>query len=205
SEASIITGAIPVITMAAEAFFLRRAVLKLQWLGAFVSIAGIALIFGVSIALSGSLSGYLFMAGTVICWTAYSFLTPSLFSRRSRVYIVFWQSVFGFAGFVPFALMEIPKWGTPDLTVSLHILFLGLVCSALCYCFYVKSLETLGISISALFINFVPVISVIAGIFVMGDRLSPLQWFGASLTIAGVYMASIAESSFRRPAILKAG
>jgi drug/metabolite transporter (DMT)-like permease len=196
AEASIITGAIPVITMAAEAVFLRRSVSKFQWLGAFVSITGIALISGVSIALSGSLPGYLFMSGTVICWVAYSFLTPALFSRRSQIYIVFWQSVFGFAGFVPFALAEIPKWGTPNLAVWLHIVFLGIACSALCYCFYVKSLETLGISISALFINFVPVISVSAGVFVMGDRLSLLQWFGAALTLIGVYTA--AGTSWRK-------
>jgi drug/metabolite transporter (DMT)-like permease len=71
----------------------------------------------------------------------------------------------------------------------LHIVFLGIACSALGYCFYARSLETLGVSISALFINFIPVISIIAGVFVMGDILLPLQWLGAVLVISGLYMA----------------
>jgi drug/metabolite transporter (DMT)-like permease len=189
SEAAIITGAIPVITMAAEALLLRRLVLKRQWLGALTSIAGVALVCGVALAISGSYTGYLFMAAAVVCWVLYSFATPALFSRRSQIYVVFWQNVFGFAGFVPFAVPEMPEWGAPSLVVWLHIVFLGLACSALGYCFYAKSLETLGVSVSALFINFIPVISIIAGVFVMGDILRPLQWLGAGLVIAGVYMA----------------
>jgi drug/metabolite transporter (DMT)-like permease len=189
SEASIITGAIPVITMAAEALFMRRTVQKRRWLGAAISVAGVSLVSGVSLAVSGSYAGYLFMAAAVICWVLYSFVTPELFSRRSQIYVVFWQSVFGFAGFVPFAILEMPGWGVPGIAVWLHIIFLGLACSALGYCFYARSLETLGISVSALFINFIPVISIIAGIFVMGDTLTPPQWLGAGLVIAGVYMA----------------
>ena len=189
SEAAIITGAIPVITLAAEALFLRRAVLKRQWLGAVTSIVGVALACGVSLAISGSYAGYLFMAAAVICWVLYSFVTPALFSRRSRLYVVYWQTIFGFAGFIPFAVPEMSVWGRPSLEVWLHIVFLGLACSALGYCFYARSLETLGVSISALFINFIPVISIMAGVFVMGDDLRPLQWLGAGLVISGVYMA----------------
>jgi drug/metabolite transporter (DMT)-like permease len=189
SEAAIITGAIPVITMAAEALFLHRAVLKRQWLGTVISMTGVSLVSGVSLAISGSYTGYLFMAAAVICWVLYSFVTPALFSRRSLLYVVYWQTVFGFAGFVPFALMEMPEWGVPDVAVWLHIAFLGIACSALGYCFYARSLETLGISTSALFINFIPVVSIMAGIFVMGDSLTPLQWLGSALVISGVYLA----------------
>ncbi|MDR2444640.1 MAG: DMT family transporter [Spirochaetaceae bacterium] len=189
SEAAIITGAIPVITLAAEALFLRRSVLKRQWLGAVTSIAGVVLVCGVSLAISGSYAGYLFMSAAVICWILYGFATPALFSRHSRIYVVYWQTMFGFAGFVPFAVPEMSGWGSPNLEVWLHIVFLGLACSALGYCFYARSLETLGVSISALFINFIPVISIIAGVFVMGDIFLPLQWLGAVLVILGLYIA----------------
>jgi drug/metabolite transporter (DMT)-like permease len=189
SEAAIIVGAIPAVTMAAEAVFFRRSILRRQWAGAAVSIAGTALVSGVSLVFSGSRTGYLFMAATVVCWVSYSFITPALFSRRSLIYIVFWQSVFGMAGFVPFALAEIPAWGKPTVEAWLHIIFLGTACSALGYWFYAKSLATLGVSVSALFINFIPVVSVIAGIIVMGDRLHLLQWAGAVLVLAGVYVA----------------
>jgi drug/metabolite transporter (DMT)-like permease len=193
SEASIAIGAIPVLTMTAEwltAKLTRRAasIRGRQWLGAFISIAGVWLVAGVSLALSGSVLGYMFMAGAALCWVAYSFLTRPLFSRCSRIYIVYWQSVFGFIGFVPFSVFEFSRWGRPDLTVILHVLFLGICCSALGYWFYVRGLEALGMGVTATFINLIPVVTVIAGFFMLGERLTALQWLGAALVVSGVYL-----------------
>jgi drug/metabolite transporter (DMT)-like permease len=204
SEASIIVAAIPVLSMFIEWFAARirrkkpgaeqAAAVRLgwkQWLGALISIAGVALVAGVSFALSGSAAGYLYMGGAALCWVAFGFLTRPLFDRgRSRGYIVFWQNLFGFLGFLPFAALEIPRAGTPDLTVMLNVLFLALCCSALCYWLYAYALKVLGISVSAVFINLIPVVTVIAGFFILGDRLTPLQWGGAALVLGGVYLTA---------------
>jgi drug/metabolite transporter (DMT)-like permease len=194
SEASIAIGAIPVLSMTAEwlGAKLSRQPVSIrgrQWLGALISIAGVWLVAGVSLALSGSVLGYMFMAGAALCWVAYSFLTRPLFSRRSRIYIVYWQSVFGFTGFVPFSVFEFSRWGRPDLTVILHVAFLGICCSALGYWFYVRGLEALGMGVTATFINLIPVVTVVGGFFVLGECLALLQWLGAALVISGVYLA----------------
>jgi drug/metabolite transporter (DMT)-like permease len=141
------------------------------------------LVAGVSLALSGSILGYLYMAGAAFCWVGYSLLTRPLFDRCSRIYIVFWQTVAGFIFFIPFVFSEFGRWGQPDTAVILHLVFLGVFCSALGYWLYARSLEVLGVSVSAIFINMVPVVSVIGGFFVMGDRLTFLQWIGAVLVI----------------------
>ena len=198
SEASIAIGAIPVLTMIADWLSLKitrnrnsgfpRLGIR-QWLGAFISIAGVWLVAGVSLAISGSILGYIYMAGAAVCWVAYSLLTRPLFARCSRIYIVFWQSVAGFICFIPFLFLEHGQWGTPDVIVILHLVFLGLCCSALGYWLYARSLEVLGMSLSAVFINLIPVITVIGGFFIMGDRLTPLQWLGAALVIGGVYLS----------------
>jgi drug/metabolite transporter (DMT)-like permease len=198
SEASIITGAIPVMTMTAEWMGGRLSLLPPEriggrrWLGAAISMAGVWLVAGVSFALSGSLLGYAYMGGAALSWVAYCFLTRPLFARRSggnaRLYIVFWQSVFGAAAFLPFAIAEYPRWGRPDLPVILHIVFLGIGCSALGYWLYARSLEVLGVSVSSVFINFIPVVTVITGFFLLGERLTALQWLGAALVVSGVYL-----------------
>jgi len=198
SEASITIGTIPVLTMVAD--WISGKITKRknsdlpqigarQWIGACVSIAGVWLVAGVSFILSGSALGYLYMTGAVVCWVAYSLLTRPLFARCSRIYIVFWQSVAGFVGFIPFAILEFDRWGTPTLPVVFHLVFLGIFCSAIGYWLYARSLEVLGMSISAIFINLVPLLTVVFGFFVMGDRLTPLQWLGAFLVVAGVYLS----------------
>jgi len=48
------------------------------------------------------------------------------------------------------------------------------------------------------FINLIPVVSVIASFFVLGERLSPLQLAGGAVAIGGVYLASLAGSRRKR-------
>ena len=202
SEASIITGAIPVLVMTAEWAGGRLSLIPpariggRRWLGAAVSMAGVWMVAGVSLAVSGNLSGYLYMGGAALSWTAYCFLTRPLFARCSRIHIVFWQSVFGAAGFLPFAAVEHGRWGTPDLPVILHIVFLGICCSALGYWYYAKSLQTLGLGIPAVFLNFVPVVTAIGGFFLLGDRLGTLQWAGALLVLGGAFLATSTGLSY---------
>jgi drug/metabolite transporter (DMT)-like permease len=160
-----------------------------QWLGALISIVGVWLVAGVSFAISGSALGYIYMAGAALSWAVYSLLTRPLFTRCSRIYIVFWQTVAGFICFIPFSVLELNQWGKPDLPVILHLVFLGICCSALGYWLYAHSLEVLGMSVSAIFINLIPLFTVIFGFFVMNDRLTLLQWCGATLVIGGVYLS----------------
>ena len=205
SEASIAIGAIPVLIMIAD--WLSGKIMKnthndfprlgpRQWIAAFISVAGVWLVAGVSFALSGSALGYIYMAGAALSWTAYSLLTRPLFSRCSRIYIVFWQSLAGFICFIPFSIMEFSRWGKPEMPVIFHLVFLGICCSALGYWFYSRSLKVLGMSVSAVFINLIPLITVIFGFFVMHDRLTLLQWLGAALVIGGVYLSMLKGKSF---------
>ena len=221
SEASIFVGAIPVITMISEAAwakisFNRNKKLKkkdlnieektavsrnegqqslffktiLPGIGALLSLAGVALVAGVSFAFSGTALGYIFMSGACVSWVIYCFLTRSVFISHSRIFIVFWQSLFGFIGFLPFMFFE-SSWRMPGLEIWGHLLFLGLFCSALGYWFYAMALEDLGVGQATIFINLIPVVSVLSAFFILGERLKPLQWFGAALVLAGVYLTML--------------
>jgi drug/metabolite transporter (DMT)-like permease len=198
SEASITIGAIPVITLLAERIsgMVKHISLR-RWVGTAFSLAGVWLVAGTSFSVSGNILGYLYMGGAALCWVAYCFLTRPLFARCSRIHIVFWQSVFGFLGFIPFALAESPRALMPAFPVMFHVAFLGIFCSAIAYWFYAQSLQVLGVTVSAIFINFIPVITAIAGFFLMGDRLYPVQWAGAALVLSGVTLAMIERKTPR--------
>jgi len=222
SEASIITAAIPILTMIAVGIeekivslrnkkpekkepgggARRRHILYkviLPGAGALISLTGVALVAGVSLVFSGEVTGYLFMLGACFSWICYCLLTRPLFERHSRIFIVFWQTLVGFLGFLPFAVSE-ASWKMPDLYVWGHILFLGICCSAMGYWFYAQALQVLGAGTASLFLNFVPVISVVGGFFVLGERLRPLQLLGAVLVLAGVYLAMLGNGRESRPA-----
>lgn len=193
SEASLIIGTIPVLTMLADGAIFRSPLSKAQYAGAGLSALGVALIVVESLRLSPSPSGYLFMGIAALSWVAYSFLTKPLLKAYSSLDVTFWQSVFGGLGFIPFALAERFEPSAVTWLVAANVMYLGVFCTAIGYLFYVASLEVLGAGVSSVFINLIPVVSVAASFVVLGETLSPLQLAGGAVAVGGVYLASLAH------------
>lgn len=194
SEASIIIGTIPVITMLAERLFTRTRLTGRQYVGASLSALGVTLIVVESLRLSPAPLGYLFMGIAALSWVAYAFLTKPLLASYDSLVISFWQNAFGAIGFVPFVFSEHVRWSAMTPAIAFNVLYLGIFCSAVGYLFYVVSLKLLGASVASVFINLIPVVSVAASFLILGERLSGLQLFGGAVAVGGVYLASLAKS-----------
>lgn len=190
SEASLMTATIPVFTLLAGRAFLRSRLSLRNGAGAALSVAGVGMIVAESFRLSLAPAGYLFMLLAAFAWVGYGFLTQPLLARYDRLEVTFWQSTFGMAGFVPFALFETVAWGAFTWGVALNILYLGVFGSALATIFYVTGLEVLGAGIVNIHINLIPVVSVAASFLILGERLTPLQLAGGAVVVCGVYLAT---------------
>lgn len=190
SESSLIIGTIPVVSVISERVFLGTRLPARVYAGSMLSFAGVALIVLRPANARSSPQGYLFMLGAVAAWVAYTFATRQVSLRYGRLNVTFWQSLFGLIGCLPFALLEAPAWKTPDTTVVLNVLYLGLICSAAGYWLYVATIDHLGVGKASVFINLIPVVAVIAAFFFLGDRLGTSQWIGATVALAGVYLAT---------------
>jgi drug/metabolite transporter (DMT)-like permease len=199
SEAAIVNAAIPVLAVFTEALVIlwrrrRRlgdeAISPRRIVGAVVSMIGVWMVAQVSFSLGGNVTGYLLMLGCAFFWIAYNFLSKPLFERgRSSIYVVFWQSCSGLIGFIPFALFEQPAWENLNAIIIGNLLFLGIFCSALAYLLYGTGLKSLSVGVTSVFINFIPIVTVLTGMIALGERLAPLQWLGAAITLGGVFLA----------------
>ena len=190
SEASLMTATIPVFTLLAESAFLRIRLSVSKAAGAALSVAGIGLIVAESFRISRAPLGYLYMLLAAFAWVGYGFLTQPLASKYDRLEITLWQSVFGMAGFLPFAFFETPVWSEFSAVVGLNVLFLGVFGSALATVFYVTGLNVLGPGVVNVHINLIPVVSVAASFILLGERMTPLQLTGGAVVIGGVYWAT---------------
>ena len=191
SESAIIIGTIPVLTVLADRLFMRGRLRPLHYTGALMSAVGVSLMVVESLKISAQPLGYLFMAIAAFSWVAYAFATRPLLSKYKQTEVTFWQSLFGAAGFVPFALFETMDWAGLTPVIVLNVLFLAVFCSALGYLFYIISIDTLGAGVASVFINLIPVVSVVASFFILGERLSQLQLGGAAVAVAGVYLTTM--------------
>jgi drug/metabolite transporter (DMT)-like permease len=205
SECSIIIAAIPVFSMLTERIISGSPLSLVKYAGALLSVAGVWIMVSAGLSVTANVIGYLCMFGAAVSWVVYCFLTKPLFARYDRITIVYYQSLAGLVGFVPFALLEIPQWKLGSAPVWLNVVYLGIFCSALGYYFYAVGLESLGVTVCSVFLNLIPVVTVIAGFLIFGERLSASSLIGGAIVIIGVYLATIGGSLLRRRPSSKGG
>jgi len=195
SESSLVVATIPVLTMLVDRALFKTSLRPRAYLGAGLSVAGVALIVAPSLGGAASpIGGFAFMGGAAVCWVAYALVTKPVSGKYSGLSITFWQSFFGMLGCVPFALAEDRSWiGAMNMEVALNVLFLGLLCSAAGYLLYIIAINELGAGASSVFLNLVPVVSVIAAFLFLGERLGGLSLVGGAVAIGGVYLATAPE------------
>lgn len=198
SIASIIIGSIPVFSVVSDSLVYKKPITKITISSLILSLVGVGLIVGLDlqdIQNGGSLLGYLMMFGAVLSWSVYSIINKPLFNGYSQGAITFWQSFFGMLFFFPFMPFETNNWSAFNLEVFFHVFFLAAFASALGYYLYLKALDYLGISESSIYINLIPVVTVIVSFFWLGETLSMLQMIGGAIIIASVYVINFDSRS----------
>jgi drug/metabolite transporter (DMT)-like permease len=70
--------------------------------------------------------------------------------------------------------------------VWLGVLYLGLLGSALGFIWYYEGVQRIGPSRTGVFINIVPVSSILLAVLILGEPLSPSLGVGAVLVVGGV-------------------
>lgn len=198
SVASIIIAAVPVFTVIIDAMLYKRRLTKVVIASVALSVAGVALIVGLDLsdlAHGGSLAGYLMMFASVIAWIIYSIANKPLFERYGQATITFYQSLFGCMFFLPFVPFEHNQWQAFNGTIIAHIVFLAAFASALGFYLYLKGLNSLGISESAIYINLIPVVTIIISFFWLGETLSVIQLLGGLMVLSSVYLMNFNRAS----------
>lgn len=196
ANASLVLAAIPVFSLLYGALRGRRY-RPACWLGVAVSMLGVFLVtyFGARDA-GGGLSrtvliGNLMLLGACVCWVIYIEVSRDLLTRYSSLSLTAWQGVAGLAFLLPAALSELPRLQPVSIGGWGAVLFLALVCSALCFFWYAQALSALSPIQAAIFINLSPVVTVLAGVWVLGEMVSPMQLFGGVLIIGSILLVNI--------------
>ena len=192
-SASLILAAIPVLTLGAEALLTRARLQPMQTAGAFLSLAGVGLItLSSSREGTDSLAGILFIFGASLVWVAYIFLSRRLRQRYSSLSMNAWQAAMAAVTLLPAALAD----GFDPAAVSwdgwASAVVLALVCSALCYYLYGNALATLSPLASAIFVNLIPLTTLIAGVLFLGEKLTWATLAGGVLIIGSIFLVNLA-------------
>jgi len=188
SAASLIIAGIPILTALADRLLLRRKLGLVASLAALVSFIGAGLLVGTNGGTSGgeNLWGYGLMFGAALAWVFYLFAMMPLQESYPNLTVTAWQMILGAISLAPFAMAELPSWRWPSVWGWGHLVFQGLICSAVSFLLYNFALKNLGLRTASISLNLVPAVAATASYFFLGEVLGPWQWFGGVLVLGAV-------------------
>ncbi|MGM0378625.1 MAG: DMT family transporter [Bacillota bacterium] len=191
SAASLILAGLPIATMIGESIRKHKKMTKRMIISGIISLIGVAIIISKDLSLnsmfkSSALKGYIMMFFAIISWVIYSLSTEQLFDKYNQFKIVYYQFVFGTAFAFPFIFVENNHLDLVNQETIINVFMLGIFASTIGFFSYNYAMKKLGISKSSLFINFIPLVTLIFSYFYYGELLHFRQIFGGLLIIAAV-------------------
>lgn len=193
-NASLILAAIPILTMVAEAFIDKTRMKPVQIAGAVVSVAGTALIvLGGANEGTANLLGDLLIMGSSIVWVAYIFISRKLRGGYSSLAMNSWQAIAALVTLIPMAAFDPCDLRAIPASGWLAAIALAVICSALCYWLYGNALYEMSPLASAIYINLIPLTTIIGGVLLLGETLTWQAVVGGVMIIGSIFLVNTAE------------
>ncbi len=190
----IMIAVIPIVTIIMAAAFLGERPSRKQWLFSLLSIAGI-IVITLAENSGGSITfkGFAFLCLAVVTGSAYSVVSCGLSGRFSVFERTYFMQMMGAVFFTTLALAEnggsIAAVLAPaaDMCFLLAALFLALGASVAGYSLFNYSVSHAPMANVIIFQNLTTVISVAAGIFILGERLSTVSLAAMVIVLVGIW------------------
>lgn len=204
SESGAFLACIPVVSLAASALILKKKPGRRQLAGILVTLLGVLItVLAVEAAASLSPAGYAFLLMAVLAYALYSVLVEKADGYSSEE-ITFVMLLAGAAMFGTLAVAQACAGGGLGLLLSLPlrdarflaaILYQGVGCSVLAFFLSNVAIARIGVNRTSSFIGVSTVVSILAGMLLLGEGFSAMQMLGAAVILAGVYAANASGMS----------
>ena len=195
TNSTLITATTPAITSVCAYLILHEAFSKKQWLGILLSFSGVlAVITKGNFDMIRTMSfnvGDIFCIASQLAWAFYSLASRKLTGHMDVLTALGWCSLCGTAGTAIYGIFSntlvlSPLPPVPFLSYLYITLFGGIAANV----FWNIGVKNVGPSVSSVFLNFTPVMGMVAGYLIFADPIGPLQIVGASVIFVGVYLTT---------------
>ena len=185
SVITIVLAFVPSLSVLTELIIYKNKPTALIVAGVLVSVLGVALVIGADFSelFQGKYIGYLLAFGAVISWNVYNFITKGLSKKYVPLDLTMLQQVCAILMVLPYALANLPSLEVINSTITMGVLYLGIVSAGLGFLIYVQAIKVIGPTPCALYSNFLPVISTILGWIILGEYISAIQIIGGLIVI----------------------
>lgn len=214
SEAGILFATIPIITMLFASWLLKEQTTILQKLSIFASVFGVIYIFvmkGSTVSLT-NYSGILLLLLSCLSLSGYTVQARSLVKTFKPVELTFFMLGIGFVFFNIAALVKhgstnsielmLEPWSNVHFVIA--IFFLGILASLVTSFVSNYILSKISASQMSVFSNLSTVVSIVAGVLILNEKIYMFHVVGSVLIIFGVIGTNIFKNKLvRKQALYK--
>ncbi|HYE68601.1 MAG TPA: DMT family transporter, partial [Anaerovoracaceae bacterium] len=191
-NSSIIAATNPMVTTLLAYLFLRNKLRGKQIFGILLSFLGVILtITGANLDILRQFTfnvGDLWMLAAVAAWAAYGVFSKSKGAGIQPIVLTYYSFLVCTIMLIPFVLYEKPWEYLSSVPVSAHlaVLYMSIFPSVIGYLVQQMAIKEIGPSKASIFVNLVPVFSIILAVLLLGETLEPIKLITAGLIITGV-------------------
>jgi drug/metabolite transporter (DMT)-like permease len=192
SQAGMITALFPVLVALAAGWLLKESVGSNTWLGCLMAAVGVCWLTLESVPSASApnpVLGNFFEFLAMVCATGYTITLKRLTSRYSPFFLTAMQAFVGSVFYLP--LIFLPSTRLPlhfEIASGMAIIYLGAVITLGAYGLFNFGLKHIPASQATVFVNLIPVFTVIMGCMLLDESLTGAQYLAALLVMAGVYV-----------------
>jgi drug/metabolite transporter (DMT)-like permease len=199
SHTSILLGTTPIFTAAMSNWMGLENVRRILWIGIVLSFTGVLLIvFGGGEIQKGyfhtNLGDLLILLASFV-WSIYTTFSKKFISQYSSQHYIVYTVLFGTFFLVPISLPALgrQRWEILTLYDWGALLYSALLALVFGYSAWYYGVQKLGSTRTSVYSNLTPVAGLAVGMVFLGERLSPLQWLGASVIFVGLMLNRFAH------------
>jgi drug/metabolite transporter (DMT)-like permease len=159
-----------------------------------ISMVGVGLVVSSDLSVEWSwyaMLGYGLMVLSIVSWTAYNLFTKKVTLKYDSLKVTTIQSVIVLFIFLPSLFIAPVDFASFETKHWIHLVFLGLICSGVAYYLYVHSVDTLGLTIPNVFINFIPVVTIITNAILFQTTIHWIQIIGGVMIVISMSLLTL--------------
>jgi len=195
SQAGMVTSLMPLLTALLAGAVLKEVITQKLIFGSLIAMIGVIWLSvnaTTTVSAPNPVLGNFLEFCAMICGAGYTIVGKHLMRKFSALFITAIQAFIGFVFFLPFFVYEL---NTLEMNFTFNamawIAYLGVVVTLAGYGLYNYSLTKIDASKAAVFINLIPIFTIILAVLILKEELTQTQIIASSLILLGVFITQM--------------
>lgn len=188
---SLLYGFAAVFALLIEIGFLHRPKTKLGIGSVVISLVGVYILMGVNLQdlASTNFKGYGLCLLSIISWVVYCFLCDRVSNQYEKTVLLSYQALAGAVTTLPFLLVADVSWSSFGMPVVIgNLVILGVFNSTFAYFLNIYAIKKIGVTLSNMFLNFLPVVTIMIALILYGEVPTINQIVGGVIILISVFL-----------------